>query len=117
MRLVLAYMLSIGLGAIILWIAAGRAEALAPSPETGAEIASRWCADCHVVSTSGAGIERAPSFPALSLSRNPDEITTALKSHAQPMRGFTLSAREVQDVTAYISSLKDEAETAPQAAQ
>ena len=109
MRLVLAYMVSIAMGTMILWLAAGRAEALAPSPETGADIASRWCADCHVVSLSGAGIEHAPSFPTLSTTRNSAQILAALKSHAQPMRGFTLSPREVQDVTAYISSLKDEA--------
>ena len=109
MRLVLAYLSCIGLGAALLWLAAGRAEALAPSPETGADIASRWCADCHVVSTSGAGIEKAPSFPTLSATRDSQQIVDALKSHAQPVRGFTLSPREVQDVSAYISSLKDEA--------
>ena len=108
MRLVLALMASLGLGAVFLWLAAGRAEALAPSPETGAEIASRWCADCHVVTPSGAGYDHAPSFPSLSLQRNSDQIQAALRSHAQPLRGFTLSAREVQDVTAYIASLKDE---------
>ena len=109
MRLVLAFMASLGLGALFLWMAAGRAEAIAPSPETGAEIASRWCADCHVVAPSGAGFDHAPSFTSLSTNRSPDQIIKALSVHAQPLRGFTLSAREVQDVTAYIASLKDEA--------
>jgi mono/diheme cytochrome c family protein len=108
MRLVLAYLVSITLGAAILWMAAGQAEAVAPSPETGADIASRWCADCHVVSLSGAGNERAPSFPALSSSRTSEQISDALKIHKQPVRGFTLSSREIQDVSAYISSLKEE---------
>ena len=108
MRLVLALMASLGLGAVFLWLAAGRAEALAPSPETGAEIAARWCADCHVVAPSGAGAEHAPGFPTLSTSRNPEQIQSALRTHAQPLRGFTLSAREVQDVSAYIASLKNE---------
>jgi len=108
MRLVLAYLVSIAMGVAVLWLAAGRAEAVAPSPETGADIASRWCADCHVVSISGAGIERAPSFPHLSTTRTSEEISASLRTHAQPMRGFTLSAREMQDVTAYIASLKDD---------
>ena len=85
MRLVLAYLVSIAMGATLLWLAAGKAEAVAPSPETGADIASRWCADCHVVSSSGAGIERAPSFPSLSTTRSPDQISAALKVHAQPI--------------------------------
>ena len=109
MRLVLAFMASLGLGAVFLWLAAGRAEALAPSAETGEDIASRWCADCHVVSPSGAGMEHAPSFPSLSQNRRPEQIMAALRDHAQPLRGFTLSPREAQDVTAYIASLKDEA--------
>ena len=108
MRLVLAFMASLGLGALFLWMAADRAEAIAPSPETGAEIASRYCADCHVVSPSGAGYDHAPSFPSLSASRDSQQIINALSVHAQPLRGFTLSPREMQDVTAYISSLKDE---------
>ena len=97
-----------GLGSALLWLAAGRAEALAPSAETGGDIAARWCADCHVVSPSGAGVEHGPSFPSLSTSRKPEQILSSLATHAQPLKGFTLSAREVQDVTAYIASLKDE---------
>jgi mono/diheme cytochrome c family protein len=108
MRLVLAFLISITLGASFLWLAAGQAEAVSPSPETGSDIASRWCADCHVVSLSGAGLERAPSFPLLSTTRTPDQISEALKIHKQPVRGFTLSNREMQDVSAYISSLKEE---------
>ena len=108
MRLVLAFMACFGLVSALLWLASDRAEALAPSAETGADIAARWCADCHVVSPSGAGVDHGPSFPSLSANRKPEQIMGSLSAHAQPLKGFTLSAREVQDVTAYIASLKTE---------
>lgn len=89
----------------------GPAAAVAPSPETGGEIAARWCADCHVVSLNGAGIERGPGFLQLAEQRSHEQIVSALSGpHAQPMKRFTLSPREVADVAAYIDSLKEQAQ-------
>jgi mono/diheme cytochrome c family protein len=96
-------------------MASGPAAAVAPSPETGAEIAARWCADCHVISPSGEGISRAPGFPQMADNRSHAEILHALTGpHAQPVKGFTLSPREVADVAAYIDSLKDLKDAVPQ---
>ena len=109
-------------GAFSVWLASGPAQALAPSPETGAEIAARWCADCHVVSRTGAGIDRAPGFVELAGTRSHDDILKALTGpHSQPVKGFRLSPREVTDVAAYIDSLKldepkDEAQSETDAA-
>jgi len=97
-----------GLGALALgvWLGAGPARAVPPSSEAGADLAARWCAACHVVAPSGAGIDAAPSFIAIAHSRNTDELKAFLaKPHGKPMRGFELSHREVEDVIAYIATL------------
>ncbi|CAA7624608.1 Cytochrome c-552 [Magnetospirillum sp. UT-4] len=103
-----------GLGtvAVILWLATAPAGAVAPSPEAGADLAARWCAGCHVVGPSGAGTDSAPSFAAIAGRRDSAEIRAFLvKPHARPMRGFSLSTREIEDVAAYIETLEQRAET------
>jgi mono/diheme cytochrome c family protein len=97
-----------GLGAVVLagLVSAQNVASIEPSPEAGAEIAARWCAGCHVVSKSGAGTDAAPSFPSIATRREETELRVFLsKPHAQAMRGFTLTRREVEDVVAYIQSL------------
>ncbi|MGE5476902.1 MAG: c-type cytochrome [Bacteroidales bacterium] len=94
-----------------LWLAASPAGAVAPSADAGAELAARWCAACHVVAPSGAGNDAAPSFTAIANTRSPGEIRAFLaQPHAKPMRGFNLTTREIEDVTAYIGSLQQKAE-------
>ena len=94
--------------ALGLWLGAGPARAVPPSSEAGADIAARWCAACHVVAPSGAGIDAAPSFIAIAHSRSSDQLKAFLSQpHAKPMRGFELSARELDDVIAYIATLDE----------
>lgn len=102
----------VGAGAVLgalsawMWMAAGPAGAVAPSPEIGAEIAARWCAGCHVVSPSGAGTDAAPSFASIAGRRDPVQLKLFLSQpHAQAMRGFDLTTREIEDVVAYIETL------------
>ena len=78
------------------------AEALSPSPDNGAELAARWCADCHMDQGRAS-----PSFHAISVRRSAADIRSALaRPHARPMGGIALNRREIDDVTAYILSLK-----------
>ncbi len=108
-RLVLAVAGAAALGGG-LWLGARPAAAVAPSAEAGAELAARWCAACHVIAPDGAGTDAAPSFVSIARKRSPEEVKAFLaKSHAKSMRGFTLSTREIEDVTAYITSLNDKA--------
>lgn len=111
MRALLAVFGGLGVLGAWLWMTASPARALAPSPEAGAELAARWCAACHVVAPSGAGTDAAPSFSAIARSRSVDDIRGFLaKPHARPMRGFTLTTREIEDVAAYIETLEQRAE-------
>lgn len=87
--------------AVLLAFDLGPAEALPPSAENGAELAARWCADCHIEQRSDA-----PSFKSIALQRSLDDIRAALtKPHARPMGGIPLNRREIDDVTAYIKGL------------
>ncbi|MBR9972561.1 c-type cytochrome [Magnetospirillum sulfuroxidans] len=77
------------------------AQALPPSPDSGAELAARWCADCHLEQGRDA-----PSFHAIAAKRSVADIRAALaKPHARPMGGISLNRREIDDVTAYIKGL------------
>lgn len=87
--------------AVILGFDLSPAEALSPSPDNGAELAARWCADCHLEQGRAA-----PSFRAISARRSAADIRAALaKPHARPMGGISLNRREIDDVTAYIKAL------------
>lgn len=111
MRALLAVVGGLGVLGVVAWLTASPAGAVAPSAEAGAELAARWCAACHVVAPSGAGTDAAPSFAAIATHRSPGEIRAFLtQPHAKPMRGFSLTNREIDDVTAYIASLQQKAE-------
>lgn len=76
------------------------AGALPPSPDSGAELAARWCADCHMEPDRAA-----PSFRAIA-KRPAADIRAALsRPHARPMGGISLNRREIDDVAAYIKGL------------
>lgn len=110
MRALLAVFGGVGVVGLWLWMTASPARAVAPSPDAGAELAARWCAACHVVAPSGAGTDAAPSFAAIAQSRSTADIRSFLaKPHARPMRGFTLTTREIEDVAAYIETLEQRA--------
>ena len=94
-----------------IWLSAGPARAVVPSAEAGADISARWCAACHVVAPSGAGTDAGPSFVAIAARRSPEQLKKFLSEpHAKPMRGFTLSSHEIDDVIAYITTLDQKAE-------
>ncbi len=107
MRALLAAMGGLGVAGLVVWLGSSSpAGAGGASVEAGADLAARWCAGCHVVSTSGAGQEQGPSFADIAARRNGQELRDFLSHpHARPMRGFTLTQREVEDVSAYIQTL------------
>lgn len=107
MRGLLAVIGGLGVVGMGIWLTAAPAGARAPSAEAGAELSARWCASCHVVAPSGAGSDSAPSFADIAAHRSEGELRAFLaKPHANPMRGFTLSTLEIEDVAAYIVTLR-----------
>ncbi len=111
MRALVAVTAGFGVLGLALWASSGPARAVAPSVEAGADIAARWCAACHVVAPSGAGTDAAPSFVSIAQKRTTEDLKVFLaKPHAKPMRGFTLTNHEIEDVAAYITTLDQKAE-------
>lgn len=107
MRVLLGLVAGLGALAVGAWASTDNAAAVPPSAEGGAEIAARWCAGCHVVAPSGVGNDTAASFPSIAGRRDSGELRLFLaQPHARPMRGFTLTSREIEDVVAYIETME-----------
>jgi mono/diheme cytochrome c family protein len=73
----------------------------------GAQLAQTWCANCHIV---GSGSQRQvqvgpPSFHEIS-SLSSDRLRTFLVKRHPPMPDMSLSRSEMDDLIAYIKSLK-----------
>jgi cytochrome c len=75
----------------------------------GQKLAQVWCAGCHVVDAgeNKTGNDAVPSF--LSIARRPSTSESSLAvflstSHGR-MPDYSLSRREIRDVSAYILSL------------
>ena len=75
---------------------------------SGAEIARTWCRNCHVIDSSATQASDAvPSFPAVA--RRPGTTVDGLRTfltvpHRMP--NFQLTPQQIDDVSAYILSLK-----------
>lgn len=85
-------------------------QASAQSPERGAELAKRWCANCHVVerSPAAASADGLPSFPALANApgQSADHLRAAMIPQHSRMPDFALGKQQQDDLAAYILSLR-----------
>jgi len=82
--------------------------AAAQVPEEGKALAEKWCRACHDTGGNGSGTDAAPSFTSLA---NDDSYTdTRLKAWMMdphpPMPNLDLTNREIENLLAYIKSLK-----------
>ena len=83
------------------------APAVAGDPATGAVIAKRWCASCHVVvKDQTAASADAPSFYDVAQRRTDrKKIANFLIDPHPPMPDMHLSRKEIDDIVSYIRSL------------
>jgi mono/diheme cytochrome c family protein len=77
----------------------------------GKAMAERWCANCHVVSSSAtiAKVDGLQTFPALAADSKLTEskLRAAMTSqHGGGMPDFSLTRQEQDDLVAYIYSLR-----------
>jgi len=87
----------------------GASPALAADAGHGADLARRWCASCHVVTSdqtqasadvpSFASVARKPDF-------SPEKLAFFLLDPHPKMPNFPLSRTEAADIAAYIGSLR-----------
>jgi mono/diheme cytochrome c family protein len=87
----------------------GISPALAADADHGADLARRWCAGCHLVSSSQTQASAdVPSFA--SVARKPDfspeKLAFFLLDPHPKMPNFPLSRTEAADIAAYIASLR-----------
>jgi len=87
----------------------GTPPALAADADHGADLARRWCADCHVATSSQTQASAdVPSFA--SVARRPDfspeRLAFFLLDPHPKMPNFPLSRIEAADIAAYIGSLR-----------
>lgn len=76
----------------------------------GHVVARAWCVNCHVVDTEQASATAAgpPTFAAIALlpTSNPRSLRAFLMAPHPPMPDFQLSNDQIDDLSAYILSLK-----------
>jgi mono/diheme cytochrome c family protein len=79
-------------------------------PIGGRSLAARWCSGCHVIgpAPSRSATDAVPSFS--SIARQPSTTPLTLRAYLRTshpvMPNFALTDRQIDDVTAYIMSLR-----------
>jgi len=87
----------------------GISPALAADADHGADLARRWCASCHLVTSSQAQASAdVPSFASVArrLDFSPEKLAFFLLDPHPKMPNFPLSRTEAADIAAYIASLR-----------
>jgi mono/diheme cytochrome c family protein len=92
------------------WLSATPALATETGPiAAGRSIAQTWCVNCHVVTaTQTTGSDQAPTWPGIA--SRPGITAETLRSFLEKPHGkmpdFKLSGQDIDNVVAYILSLK-----------
>ena len=97
----------VGIAALALWMASPPV-ALAGNADAGAQLARQWCTSCHLVDDSMQGPDTAPPFPTIARRRAQNEtwVRAWLMAPHPPMPNLNLSRQEIDDIVAYLNSLK-----------
>jgi len=78
--------------------------------EQGHQLATQWCANCHVVerTAAAASANGLPTFPAVAASSRttPEMLRATMSAQHGRMPDLQLSKRQQDDLIAYIQSLK-----------
>jgi mono/diheme cytochrome c family protein len=77
--------------------------------DKGAQIARRWCANCHLIGGNPAGPvpQGPPSFQVVARSgMTPDQLRAFLSHPHAAMPNLSLTRTEIDDLTSYIETLR-----------
>ncbi len=102
------------LAAAMIALTAGTLPALAQTepgdPAAGRRLAEAWCANCHRVAPQGPGpvSDAAPAFAAVAAMPSTTRMALAafLQTPHPRMPNYQLSREEMDDVIAYLLSLR-----------
>ncbi len=86
------------------------AQKLPGNPAAGRAVAQRGCAQCHVIGESErqAVVNGVPTFAGLARDKSMTQarLQGFMQAPHPPMPDLALTRREINDVTAYILSLR-----------
>jgi cytochrome c len=74
----------------------------------GHTLAQVWCSSCHLVDQAGQGRDTAPPFATIANRSDADRrwLRGWLTEPHPPMPNFNLSRRQIDDIVAYLDSLR-----------
>lgn len=75
----------------------------------GERLARQWCVNCHVLPGTPAKTtvpQGPPSFPAIAQHLDPGTLRAFLSHPHKPMPDLALTRAEIEDLVAYIETLK-----------
>ena len=84
------------------------AASAAGDTAAGKDLATQWCASCHLIGDSGTASDGARPFAALAKDpkMSSDRLSAFLTEPHGGMPGLSLSRQEIDDLVAFIESLK-----------
>jgi cytochrome c len=91
---------------------ASSATALAGDAKLGEKVAQKLCVNCHIVEPGGVANEVNPSIPPfMAIAKKPDQSESLIRGFLidphPPMPNIQLTAHELDNIAAYIMSLKE----------
>lgn len=95
--------------AMALAIAVGAAGAAqGAEAQEGYRLATQWCTSCHIVAPGQAGSDAAPPFESIAnrAQFSEDGLRAWLADPHPPMPNLNLSRTEIEQVIAYLRSLR-----------
>lgn len=96
------------IAAMIVMAVTSPVAANAADADRGRAIAQQWCASCHIVAPGQAGADSAPAFASIANdpARSPGALRAWLSNPHPPMPNLALSRGEIDDIVAYLESLR-----------
>lgn len=103
-----AGLFALAAGLVLAAAAPAFAAGTAPSAERGAALAEQWCAECHATGAGHRAADVGPAFASIASERSPDYVRGFLANpHVRgDMPTFDLSTAEIEDIVAYLATLK-----------
>ena len=97
--------LALGIAALLALCGPAQAQGDA---RNGRALARSWCTSCHLVEPSGLGSDTAPPFAIIAndAQRPATRLRRWLADPHPPMPNMRLSKKEIDDLVAYLESLK-----------
>jgi cytochrome c len=89
----------------ILIASAATAHAEDADVASGHRLAQLWCGTCHQVATEDP-LKPTPSLPELARLWSAPALEKYMRSSHANMPNFMLTAAQIKDISAYVSSLK-----------